>query len=613
MRRYAGVARDLRARLVPLAIDDTSATLYLVARGELVPAGRVGELLALHGVKGVPQLGARGAVSAPEPRPHFPDTRGSADDLARILKLPWGSRGDADLDRFRVVGGTMRLRKVQAEALAQTEAGGLLGAVPVGQGKTLIALLVPRVLHATRPLLLVPAALREQCARDVERYGAHFDLPQVTIRSYEELSTPGRSGMLTILVPDLIVADECHKLRYFSSARVRRVARYLRDHPECRFVGLSGTITRGSIKDFAHLTAWALGERSPLPLGQALLGAWADALDEADFVPRVLAPICRRTAEVAPRKAVQAHLAGSPGIILTSGEEADCSLLLVERHLAPPVDVQRLSQQVVDTWQAPNGDELESPIARDRVLGQLACGFYYYWDWSPDPWSGHPDEPWLLARAAWHKAVRTTLQSDFAVEGLDSPMLLAAACARGRDVPSALAAAWHGWLPHRAKDPPPTLAAWVDPFRVNDAIAWARAQEDPPLLWYAHRAVGAELALRSGFSRYGEAEGASRGLLGHGSPLPLAVSVQAHGQGKNLQVWGNQVVVAPVRSATAWQQLLGRTHRLGQARDEVSATIYVDGAFGTALAAAAEDAREIEETTGQAQRLVYASRGSGSG
>lgn len=503
----------------------------------------------------------------------------------------------------------MRLRPVQAEALAQVEAGGgLLGAVPVGQGKTLIALLAPRVLRAARPLLLVPAALREQCLRDVERYGKHFDLPAVTIRSYEELSTPGRSGMLTILVPDLIVADECHKLRYFSSARVRRVARYLREHPECRFVGLSGTITRGSIGDFAHLAAWALGESSPLPLGRSLLDAWVEGLEEPAFVTRLLVPICRRTGEPQPRKAMQAHLAGSPGIVLTAGEEADCSLVLTERRLAAPDAVQHLVDQVSDTWLSPDGDELESPIARDRALGQLACGFYYYWDWSPAPWHGHPDEAWLAARAAWHKAVRLTLQSDFAVEGLDSPMLLGAACARGRDVPASLAAAWRGWLPFKEQVPPPTLARWVDPFRVEDAVAWARTQEDPPILWCAHRAVGAELARLSGWPLFADGPEASRGLLDIAAPTPAIVSVQAHAQGKNLQVWGNQIVVAPVRSATTWQQALGRTHRLGQTRDEVTATVYVDGAFGVALAAAVADAKEIEETTGQAQRLCYASR-----
>ena len=139
-------------------------------------------------------------------------------------------------------------------------------------------------------------------------------------------------------------------------------------------------------------------------------------------------------------------------------------------------------------------------------------------------------------------------------------------------------------------------------------MAWARREEDPPLLWYAHRAVGDELVRLSGWERFGEGLDASQRLAVATEPSPGVIAVAAHGHGKNLQVWGNQILVAALRGGATLQQCLGRTHRLGQARDEVTATMYVHGPFADALEAALESARRIEETTGQAQRLRYASR-----
>ena len=519
--------------------------------GERVPSSRLREVLLGQG-GAQPKL-SRPAHGWPRPvREPFPTDVGLHEDLTRILALPRGETLVADEPgRFRVPGGTMRLRSIQDSALnALYRAGGLLGAIPVGHGKTLIGLLAPVVLGAIRPLLLIPAQLRDQTARDIERYGAHFSIAKPLVRSYEELSNPAHSGMLSVLVPDLIIADECHKLRYFTSARVRRVARYLREHPECRFVALSGTITRGALADFAHLAAWALGRESPLPLGEALLSAWDKALVEGNRREPSLAQIRRRAGGIVPRKAVQDHLAKSKGVVLTGGDTVACSLVIHERSIEAPRVVLDAIDKVWETWQSPDGDELESALDLDRVLSQLACGFYYYWDWSPEPWNGDPDVEWLERRAVWHRAVRQVLQSEFAAESLDSPMLLASACARAAKVPEALAKAWQGWVPVKGRDPPPVLAEWIDPFRVDDAIEWARAQDDPPLLWYAHRVVGDELARRSGWIHFGEGPESSVAIAKVAKPATAIVSLQAHGHGKNLQVWGNQGFVDSIRSAS---------------------------------------------------------------
>ena len=107
----------------------------------------------------------------------------------------------------------MTLRPIQNEMLWQASvAKGLMGLVGVGEGKTLASFLMPRVLKAERPLLLLPASMRLQAQADWVDYGKHFHLPpHMEMRSYEEIST--QPGLLRALQPDLIVADEVHKLK----------------------------------------------------------------------------------------------------------------------------------------------------------------------------------------------------------------------------------------------------------------------------------------------------------------------------------------------------------------------------------------------------------------
>lgn len=537
-------------------------------------------------------------------------------DLQRILDLPIvdPSKTPDLTESFREPGGTMVLRPIQNAVLWQaSQVGGLLGVLGVGHGKTICGFLLPRIMGAKRPLLLIPASMREQCEADYLRYGEHFKLADpLTVRTYEELSSPSRSGMLRVLNPDLIVADEGHRLRATNSTRYRRLRRYIQENPETRFCVLSGTITAGSLKDFWHLSRWALRAGSPLPLTFPLLQAWCDAVDAADsdaFAGRDIAPLCRKFNTTSPRDAVRARLVSAPGVAATSDQGVSASLLMVPIQVMIPAVVKEVMREVEETWQAPNGDELEDNFEKSRVMRQLICGFYYYWDWSPVPWEGKPDKEWLGTRSAWHKAVRETLQSRFTVEGLDSPILLARACARRLpNLPPKLMAAWEAWIPHRTKRVPPTLAAWIDPYLVTNAAAWVAKQEDPPLVWYGHRVFGQALAVATGVIHFGDEPDAARAIAMVEKAVPAIVSIAAHGGGRNMQTWGCQLVATPLSNGARFEQLIGRTHRSGQLRDEVVVTTYVHGAFKEALQKAFRDAQYIEATTGQRQRLCYASK-----
>jgi hypothetical protein len=68
------------------------------------------------------------------------------------------------------------------------------------------------------------------------------------------------------------------------------------------------------------------------------------------------------------------------------------------------------------------------------------------------------------------------------------------------------------------------------------------------------------------------------------------------------------LVLEPPSNGQAWEQLLGRTHRVKQPRDQVDFWVYshtesLRGALRTAL----DDARYIEQTTGARQKLLAAS------
>ena len=72
-------------------------------------------------------------------------------------------------------------------------------------------------------------------------------------------------------------------------------------------------------------------------------------------------------------------------------------------------------------------------------------------------------------------------------------------------------------------------------------------------------------------------------------------------------MFGHSIFAHPLSDGARYEQALGRHHRQGQRRDEVTSTVFAHRIFDKAFHQAQNSAEYIEETTGLPQRLRYAS------
>lgn len=576
--------------------------------------------------------------------------KGIITDMERILAIPEvgvSSRTPAQLARLverwtnalRRAPDAPRLREKQAHALDElakasmggTPRGALLG-LGVGHGKTLISMMAAEVCMAVRPLLLLPPPMRDQFSRDLVAWSPYYRFTAPRVMAYSELSRPNATDFLDSFRPDLIIADEAHALRDVTSARTKRVIRYFREHPGTRFVAMSGTITKKSLLDFAHLMELCLREWTPLPLDRTALELWASVVDsggEPDskawdaiwpLVIRNRGPedwrdIKGHTADqermITARVAFRTRLENTPGVVVTYDSSATSTLYMVPRHVSVPADVAATLHRLETKWELPaagqegapgdegqEGEPITDALAIARAGGQISAGYYYVWDWP----GGTPDKEWLEARRAWNKAVRGVLRFS-SRSGLDSPLLVQQWVEAGHGG-AETRWAWKEWCKHRHKEKPPTRAIWVSPFLVQDVVKWVedhRKKNRPAILWYYSHAM--ENALKSkGIPVFGQGSDISNATI-KVHPI-VACSIPVHGKGKNLQAWNRMLVIEPPSSGDVWEQLLGRELRQGQLADWVLVTVMQHtGRVRAAVSKATMDALYIEQTQGNPQLL----------
>jgi len=302
------------------------------------------------------------------------------------------------------------------------------------------------------------------------------------------------------------------------------------------------------------------------------------------------------------------RLVETEGVVATQEGAIGTSLVIRQLTMEVPEKVKDLIANVKKTWTI--GDkELESATEKARVLKQLASGFWYRWAWPKD----EPDYEWLEARSAWSREVRSKLSH--ASEGLDSPLLLAQAAERyrvwesegcPRPKPKKVwdSFYWNAWRLVKDRRPPPTEAVWEDSFVVEYAVAWAAKQKEPAIIWYSSTTVGEKIAAKGRFPLFGEGTDASEC-----KKKVIVASIRTQGTGKNLQHYCRNLIIELPPNGTTVEQLVGRTHRPGNEADEVE----VDWLGHTpeledAMAKAIDDAEYMEKTTGQRQKLLYATK-----
>ena len=463
-----------------------------------------------------------------------------------------------------------------------------------------------------------------------------------------------------------IICDEAHKLKNPRSARTKRIVRFMTRCAICgkpaskhkltepgahahkqrnvRFVAVSGTLTSKSLKDFAHLAELALREATPLPRDLDTLTAWAACLD-VDGRPHSsqwekLRPLYewytatpKGLAEVQAaggtnagalmaldldarrailRRAFQYRLRTAPGVVASTEGALGASLVIEAANVDTPASIDEALEAIDRDDCDPSGEPLPDEVAAWRIKRQVSAGFYYVWNWPKDA-DNDPiiDQDWLDARRDWNRACRREL-NEYSDQGYDSPLLVWNRIQRdlktGGNLRAIHYAARH-WQTQKHKrwgsEPkPPTIPIWINDYLIKDAVEWAQKQRTPTILWYETRAVADRLAAL-GMRVFRAGEDPLEILKG--KPVTCALSYRSHGVGLNMQPWHNQRYIEPPSGGTPWEQSLGRTHRPGQDADEVLASVYQHTeSFRAAVATARTDARYIEDSTGNGQKLNIA-------
>lgn len=508
---------------------------------------------------------------------------------------------------LRTTNGTMALRPLQAIALHEiATVGGLFAPIRVGGGKTLLSLLAPAVLRSARPLLILPASLIEKTRREMAHLMNHWKIPRnVQMVSYEQLGRESASKFLATACPDLILADEAHRLKNKKAGVTRRVARYMHANPHTRFVAMSGTLIKDGLEDCAHLIQWALKSGAPVPLDQGTLMEWCECLNPSDnsfhkVEPGpllTLAPEAHNPLDLpieAARKAFRARLLSTPGVVSSGDDHVACSIYISALPYNPSEITEANFRKLREEMETPDGWALSQAVDVWRHARELALGLHYVWD-------PRPPMEWLEARRDWAKFVREVLSHS---KKLDTELQVAHACEAG-DLSRHTWDAWKAIKPTFVANSKPV---WHDDTALDLCAKWA-ADKVPGIIWCEHGFFARELARRTGLSYFGQEglDASGRAIEAADPGLSLIASAKANATGRNLQAWRRNLLTAPPAGAPMWEQLLGRTHRDGQKADEVTAEFLLGcrehyESFTNALDAA----KAIEQMTGHSQKILLA-------
>jgi hypothetical protein len=544
------------------------------------------------------------------PRPAVRDT----EEFRRVCDVARRKLTQADADAWAEAltpevlqpGARARLRPWQAAAIAEVveNDGGFLG-LPVGLGKTLITYLTARLFGAKRPLLIVPAALRDKTRHDFASYVGTWRAPSPPpfIVSREELAPEGGARIIESRRPDLILIDEAHKFANRRSSAARRVDRYVvanrarheRADPDwVRVVCMTGTPSRKSLMGYWHLLCWALDDRAPVPLNEGEALMWAAALDEVSNPRGAMqrpTPGPLGATRAAALEWFRVRLLETPGIVIVDGDTCGAPLTIRQRHAkeCPEIDAKYkrfLLESEVDDM------VVSDPLSRWRTDGFLGCGVYQ--TYRPPP----PDE-WRTCRRAIAKLVRDDI--DTSHRDTEAQVLR-------HHADNPLVQEWRAIKP-MFRPERHTVAVWFSTATVESALEWLHeAPGVPSVVWAGNTEFGRAFADVARLSYYG-AEGKDQNGRGlHVAPPDRSMVVSWHSgkEGFNLQAWGRHLIVHPPQSAAYLEQLFGRPHRSGRTEPVEITVLSTSGGTLDAFDIACGESRHVRRSFSMTQKLLRA-------
>lgn len=473
--------------------------------------------------------------------------------------------------------------------------------------------------------------------------------PGCYIMPYSTLSNRDTDEILEALKPELWIFDECHHLQDKGSARAGRVLRHIRESG-AKTVMLSGTITNRHLTDYYHLAVTTLGPwRVPMPndyptlkqwdivLGSERNGSYQDSAYVTDQAIRLCSPLVTWARSHFPeielppgidgiRRAYRLRLITVPGVVSTSDDEIGVSLIISTddtKTEQPNARLVELRKQVDVLMKAPDGTELAHAMHKWLYFWELSGGIYYEHEWpaSATPEQIQTAETHLKALNEYRKVLRAWLR-DRRRPGLDTPFLVGQSIKRhgDKEVDDPLLVAW--WKEEHRLRALVEIRAIEKGIRVCDSRVRqiVRLIKDRPLdgegvlVWYYHNELGKWLSEEL-HKVYGDQvvhcpAGEVYDALIIDPKLRKSIvvaSMEAHHEGKDLQFLGQSILAQLPKTAKAFQQVLGRTHRRGQERDDVHAVVALQDEWEHAhLWNLLLDATYQNSTTPQRQKLLAA-------
>lgn len=526
-----------------------------------------------------------------------------------------------------------RFKPAQAWTLYEAPlAGGVLGNIAVGEGKTLLNILIPMVMPGTKVALFIPPGLRETLLRFYRLLSQHFWVPSLVMGKtgtiqpplpdgrpvpalhvipYSLLCRPKSSTLLESLDPDGVIADEVHKISDPATATTARALRLWLRKPDAWFCGWSGTVTSKSIRQFGHLLAWALGPGSPMPTVPDEVDSWACAIDPSPLpsdpgaIMSLAQPGQRGVLEV-----FSSRLLETRGVVSTPGSSVRSSLNLIEwSPPALPDPVREALRDLRQAWMRPDTELLADPLEVAGCARELACGFYHKWRYP----RGEPVDlitQWFNCRKAWHAELRDKVLKREPL--LDSPSLCRDAAVRYTkgyrgELPIWEAHTWPAWRDVADLVEPEPVVEWLDEWYARACADWAL--EHRGIVWVWDVEFGKLVAKLAGIPHHGGGPGAEKRIMAEKGETSIVASIASHGEGRDgLQLlYAAQLVAQPPAGSKAWEQLLGRLHRTGQTADEVDTYVPRHTTeVAEAIDSAVRQAKYVEGTWTQCQKLLAA-------